>query len=1494
MGSERCADMRFRMGYSLVLLSVFALVVSSFATVSGESASDAGPVVNEAASDVSDDTTESTEFVGPVIAVEDSPVEDGADATPDTPPGEALEAGTVDELDTGGKRLEEAPTLDNEADAIMPDVEPISENGSEPIVFNAIPSLDEDDGKFLVLCGQGRSSLAATPNVIFFGVPSGASEFTVGIFDGDTSNNWDSACGSTDTLLYTLYADPMKDGAGTTVAGTWDNHGMPNDAWYDQVFPVGADAMAPSGNYFYRLEVQWQDPVMADDVNNFKVRSDAQMSIAPGTFGFEGAPNNLGVDPAAGTAGNSYDGDWHWYLYDQGIAETFWIMDGDADFGNDTDDPDTDNTDPDGAGPAYPEGVNPGAPAEGPPTYAGCTISPAVYYTLTSPSGVAYYNYDPSGNCEWENFYAWGDAEGYWDFHVVGLDAHNAFYVKTNSEVFMSPEERLPVQAPPPPPAPPVIGTVLFDETHLPVYTVNPANPAGYAAVNPDNGVYAEFAGLMQAAGYEVRTLDDGNAFDAAALADVDVLVIVCSQQPYTEPELTVMADFVGNGGSLFLIGDHTTFDDPVNGVAALFGVSYGDDLVQDASSAVGSPPDGDVFWVLDSDNILAHPIMEGVSRMETYRTNIFTALPDNADVLTVTDADASIPNAPTNIAIKGDVPGADAGPDLTSEVGETVTFEGAGWLEGIGRVVMTSDTNYFETDEDRDGDEEVDLFDSDNEVFGLNSVDWLSSRNDGVESYLWDFGDGHTSTEETSAHAYAAPGVYTVTLSVFDADGDSASDECLVDVTDPAVPPVPNVPPVADADIWTVDGVRFKVDFEAVANTGHGNQQEVVYAGGSQYPGGDWIPLVEDGAVIDDGPGYEDVPGLYVERGPGFVYVSHWGFHPSGEGWEKAYGRLEFDGATVTGFENVYPGPVDRQGDGVYSDNAGQDEVFYAVGGSTVEFYLTVTTHFDAFIIYLDYCHDTPSEATVEVGEEVAFLSDDSYDLDGCIVSYSWDFGDGFTSVEANPAHVFQAAGDYTVTLTVTDDDGALDTDTCVVHVIQPAYPPIADAGPDQTVHTGDDVLLDGSGSGDPDGSIESFTWEVDGQTLSGEFATVTFTDDGAYAVTLTVEDDMGLTDSDTCVITVLNRAPVADAGADAEVQTLEAVQFDGSGSHDPDGCIVSYSWDFGDGGTGAGISPAHEYSTPGTYVVTLTVTDDDGATGQDRCSVAVLNRAPVAVMRTNQGAEAVSGELVALTIRIAGEKWQALDVALLEDGMVIETASMTREAGNPDDQLLYLNYTTEAGHTYEALLTYLPAANGATPCWLTIACGAREDTYFHNFKAVQTSTHEWLVDLDAALDGLYWDLVRYDASDSYDPDGTIVSYLWEFGNGDTSTEVSGEYYYPVQGEWVVNLTVTDDHGDSDVAREVLTVHEPAKHDSGPRFSDWQKVDDIKDRVKLAMRLVSGTGLMSRESKNVRVKSSDHVDPANAWTTWYSKLKLVIDRLSVMVVMKRAMLLLG
>jgi PKD repeat protein len=243
-----------------------------------------------------------------------------------------------------------------------------------------------------------------------------------------------------------------------------------------------------------------------------------------------------------------------------------------------------------------------------------------------------------------------------------------------------------------------------------------------------------------------------------------------------------------------------------------------------------------------------------------------------------------------------------------------------------------------------------------------------------------------------------------------------------------------------------------------------------------------------------------------------------------------------------------------------------------------------------------------------------VTFSSGGSNDPDGTIVSYSWDFGDGGSSASANPSHTYTAAGTYTATLTVTDNNGATDSATVTITVTDPAnQPPVAAVSANPT--SGDAplaVTFSSAGSSDPDGTVASYAWDFgDGNTSTSANPSHTYTAEGTYAATLTVTDDDGATDSATVTITVTdppNQPPVAQASANPTSGTAPlAVTFSSAGSSDPDGTIVSYSWDFGDGNTSTSANPSHTYTAEGTYTVTLTVTDDQGATDTDTITIQV-----------------------------------------------------------------------------------------------------------------------------------------------------------------------------------------------------------------------------------------------------------------------------------------------
>ncbi len=159
--------------------------------------------------------------------------------------------------------------------------------------------------------------------------------------------------------------------------------------------------------------------------------------------------------------------------------------------------------------------------------------------------------------------------------------------------------------------------------------------------------------------------------------------------------------------------------------------------------------------------------------------------------------------------------------------------------------------------------------------------------------------------------------------------------------------------------------------------------------------------------------------------------------------------------------------------------------------------------------------------------GDDVSFTAAGSYDANGTIVSYDWDFGDGSTGTGVETTHTYSDIGYYIVILTVTDNDGATTVVRHAVDVHEDTGSSCSGGhcgGPDIPLavitglpscsggKTGVAVELDGSASRAADGVIVSYKWEFgDGQTGSGEQVTHVYQQSGRYVVTLTVTDDVG-----------------------------------------------------------------------------------------------------------------------------------------------------------------------------------------------------------------------------------------------------------------------------------------------------------------------------------------------------------------------------------------------
>jgi len=248
---------------------------------------------------------------------------------------------------------------------------------------------------------------------------------------------------------------------------------------------------------------------------------------------------------------------------------------------------------------------------------------------------------------------------------------------------------------------------------------------------------------------------------------------------------------------------------------------------------------------------------------------------------------------------------------------------------------------------------------------------------------------------------------------------------------------------------------------------------------------------------------------------------------------------------------------------------------------------------------------------------ESVMLDGSASSDADGTVVSWTWTEGGSPVTTGETPL-VELAVGVHTIDLLVVDDDGNSSGDSVVITIQAGGTPPVADAGPDQSVSdadvTGSElVLLDGSGSFDPDGTIVSWTWTEGGSPLAGGVSPQVDLAIGTHTIDLLVVDNDGSSNGDSVVITVTagGTPPIADAGptqnvVDNDTSGSESVTLDGSGSSDPDGTIVRWSWTENGSPLGEGESIQVDLAL-GSHTIDLEIEDNHGLLAGDSVVITV-----------------------------------------------------------------------------------------------------------------------------------------------------------------------------------------------------------------------------------------------------------------------------------------------
>jgi PKD repeat protein len=307
-------------------------------------------------------------------------------------------------------------------------------------------------------------------------------------------------------------------------------------------------------------------------------------------------------------------------------------------------------------------------------------------------------------------------------------------------------------------------------------------------------------------------------------------------------------------------------------------------------------------------------------------------------------------------------------------------------------------------------------------------------------------------------------------------------------------------------------------------------------------------------------------------------------------------------------------------------------------------------------------------SKTTVQIGEYINFDGSGSSDPDGNLIEYTWYLGNGLKDSGMYVLFMYSESGTFNVSLIVIDDDGETGNAITTITVLPNTAPQATISMGSTSFNIGENAFFNASGSSDSDGRIVEYTWDFgDGTKDSGLFTNHIYLTAGDYTVILTVIDDDGASDVDSADITILdpggppdNDPPVAEIVlSKTEVEVDRYFVAYGHNSSDPDGDIVAYLWDFGDGNTGYGIYYEHEYTTVGTYNITLTVYDNDGASDTTNATINVVLYTPVGAFSFWKSSPGnYTGGIISLSAEV-----QISDVSLI----IIDSSSGFNAVHNP-----------------------------------------------------------------------------------------------------------------------------------------------------------------------------------------------------------------------------------
>lgn len=399
-----------------------------------------------------------------------------------------------------------------------------------------------------------------------------------------------------------------------------------------------------------------------------------------------------------------------------------------------------------------------------------------------------------------------------------------------------------------------------------------------------------------------------------------------------------------------------------------------------------------------------------------------------------------------------------------------------------------------------------------------------------------------------------------------------------------------------------------------------------------------------------------------------------------------------------------------------------------------------------------------------------------------GSPTSWKWTLGNGATSTNQNPVTTYVDPGTYTINLSIKGSSGK-DSVSKTAFITVYANPQVVFNGtPTEGCFPLDVKFSNSSKAGS--GSISGYTWDFgDGNIDSTPTATHTYISNGTFDVTLKVTNSFGcvtaITKSDLIKINdgvnanfMLSSLDVCKTPANAVFKNTSQA----SGS-------VSYEWDFGDGKTSTLANPAHSYATTGTYSVLLTAQTAGGCTDT---------------------------ALLELDVHVPAPGFSYTDATCLNQTVhFTNTSSPTPVESHWD----FGDGTTSADFNPDKVFD---KTGSFTVSLINIFSSGCSDTVQHVVTIATAPTADFTSD----------DSLRCDAPLTVNfknkTTGSASGYIWDFGDGDTSSSANPSHTYSKKGSFTVTLTATNTNGCADVLEKIKYVNiEPVKITGFPNLPD-------------------------------------------------------------------------